>query len=299
MAQRYGGKFSPDGAGPKAGSGRGGAGQPPYAGKKRTRAGGRVNFLFFAPIPLAFRAFQSDPTGLATNLAAFGLLMLAAWLTREGLVAEEAYEARRVAKRPAIPRKIFASILTGAGLFVAGLAGSDSLLNPILFAILGTVLHSLAFGIDPLKDKGIEGVDSFQSDRVAKAVDEAEKHLKAMSDAIAKTNDRTLIARVEAFQRTARAMFRTVEDDPRDLTGARKYLGVYLLGTKDATVKFADLYARTRDEKARADYEALLDDLERTFSARTQKMLLDDRSDLDIEIEVLRERLEREGVHSQ
>ena len=41
-----------------------------------------MNFLFFAPIPLAFRAFQSDPTGLAINLAAFGILMLAAWLTR-------------------------------------------------------------------------------------------------------------------------------------------------------------------------------------------------------------------------
>jgi 5-bromo-4-chloroindolyl phosphate hydrolysis protein len=94
-------------------------------------------------------------------------------------------------------------------------------------------------------------------------------------------------------------MFRTVEEDPRDLTGARKYLGVYLLGAKDATVKFADLYSRTRDEKARADYEALLDDLEKSFAARTQKMLLDDRSDLDVEIEVLRERLEREGVHAR
>lgn len=300
MAQRYGGKFSPGEAGrvPKTGAGRSGPGQPPYSGKRRTKAGGRINILFFAPIPLALRAFQQEPTGLAINLVAFGILMLAAWLTREGLIAEEAYDARRVAKRPAIPRKIFASVLTGAGLFVAGLTANDSLLSPVIFAILGTILHSLAFGIDPLKDKGIEGIDSFQSDRVARAVDEAEKHLKAMSEAIARTNDRALVTRVEGFQRTARAMFRTVEEDPRDLTGARKYLGVYLLGAKDATVKFADLYGRTRDPKARADYEALLDDLEKTFAARTEKMLLDDRSDLDVEIEVLRERLEREGVHS-
>ncbi|MGI1662684.1 5-bromo-4-chloroindolyl phosphate hydrolysis family protein [Palleronia sp. KMU-117] len=300
MAQRYGGKFSPDKAGrvPKTGAGQSGPGQPPFSGKRRTKAGGRINILFFAPIPLALRAFQQEPTGLAINLAAFGILMLAAWLTREGLIAEEAYDARRVAKRPAIPRKIFASVLTGAGLFVAGLTANDSLLSPVIFAILGTVLHSLAFGIDPLKDKGIEGIDSFQSDRVARAVDEAEKHLKAMTEAIARTNDRALVTRVEGFQRTARAMFRTVEEDPRDLTGARKYLGVYLLGAKDATVKFADLYGRTRDQKARTDYEALLDDLEKTFSARTEKMLLDDRSDLDVEIEVLRERLEREGVHT-
>lgn len=296
MAQRYGGKYSPDGQGPAPDGGP--PPRSPYAGKTRTRVGGRTNILFFAPIPLVIRAFQEDPTGLALNLVAFGILMLAAWLTREGLIAEEAYDARRVAKRPAIPRKIFASVLTGAGLFVAGFAGSDSLLNPIIFALLGTVLHSLAFGLDPLKDKGIEGVDSFQSDRVARAVDEAEKHLVSMSEAIARTNDRKLIARVEGFQGTARAMFRTVEDDPRDLTGARRYLGVYLLGARDATVKFADLYTRTQDEKARTDYEALLDDLEKSFAARTRKMLLDDRSDLDVEIEVLRERLEREGVHA-
>jgi hypothetical protein len=88
-----------------------------------------------------------------------------------------------------------------------------------------------------------------------------------------------------------------VEDDPRDLTGARKYLGVYLLGARDATSQFADLYARNRNEEARADYEALLDDLETTFTARTNKMLLDDKSSLDVEIEVLRDRLAREGVN--
>ena len=82
-------------------------------------------------------------------------------------------------------------------------------------------------------------------------------------------------------------------------TAARRYLGVYLLGARDATVKFADIYARTRDPQVRADYEALLDDLEKEFAARTEKLLLDDRTNLDIEIEVLRERLEREGVQAK
>jgi hypothetical protein len=87
-----------------------------------------------------------------------------------------------------------------------------------------------------------------------------------------------------------------VEDDPRDLTAARKYLGVYLQGARDATAKFADIYARSRDQKARSDYIALLDDLERNFAARTEKLLIDDNSDLMIEIEVLQDRLKREGV---
>jgi hypothetical protein len=68
------------------------------------------------------------------------------------------------------------------------------------------------------------------------------------------------------------------------------------MGARDAAAKFADLYKRQRNEDARADFEALLSDLEQNFAARTDKMLLDDRSDMDIEIKVLRDRLQREGL---
>ena len=295
MARRYGGKFSPGDRNP-AGVPRTGH---PAAPVRRSKVGLRVNLLFLAPAPLVLTAFFRDPVGLAFNLGAFGILMLAAWLTREGLFAEEAYEARTVARRPAFPRKIAGSVLTGAGLFVAGFGAGQGPVNSAIFAVLGAALHLMAFGPDPLKDKGIEGVDSFQTDRVARAVDEAERHLAAMREAISRTGDRVLVGRVDRFQATARAMFRQVEQDPRDLTAARRYLGVYLLGARDATVKFADLYSRTGDRKARGDYEALLDDLEKEFAARTEKLLLDDRTNLDIEIEVLRERLARDGIQAK
>jgi hypothetical protein len=292
MSQRFGGRYSPA---PRPG----GDGPGRFEGKRRTRAGGRVNALFFAPIPFLFTAFSRDPRGLALDLAAFGTLILAAWLTREGILAQEAYEARTIARRPALPRKLLAAGLTGAGLFLGGLVPGGGFLDPVIFALLGILLHVLAFGPDPMKDKGMEGIDRHDSNRVARAVDEAERHLSAMKDAILRAGDRGLEARVERFQAAARTMFRTVENDPRDLTAARRYLGVYLLGARDATVKFADLWARTRDPRARADYEALLDDLENGFAALNQTLLKDDRTALDIEIEVLRERLQREGIRPE
>lgn len=296
MSRRFGGKYSPGGS---SGSSPGAPAKGAFQGARRTRAGGRVNLLFLAPLPLIWAAFTSGPTGLLLNLAALGILMLAAWLTREGLIAQEAYEARKVARRPAFPRKIAGSLLTGIGLGVAGFAAAGDIIAPAIYAILGTALHFLSFGADPLRDKGAEGIDSFQTDRVARAVDEAEKHLAAMTDAMLRAGDRQLIARLERFQTVARDLFRTVENDPRDLTAARKYLSVYLLGARDATIKFAEIWARSRDMQARADYEALLTDLEQNFAARTEKLLLDDRSDLTVEVEVLRERLEREGVRPQ
>ncbi len=289
MAERFGGKYSP-GGGADAPAGR------PVQGLRRARAAGRVNVLFLAPAPLVVTAFLQEPAGLALTLGGFGALMGAAWLTREGLAAEEAYEARSVARRPAFPRKLAGSVLTGAGLALAAFGVGQGVLNAVILGVLGTVLHAAAFGADPMKDKGMEGIDPFQTNRVAHAVDEAEKHLAAMKDAILRAGDRKLEARVDAFQVAARRMFRSVEQDPRDLTASRRYLGVYLLGARDATAKFADLYARTRDASARDAYLALLDDLEKSFAERTERMLLDDRSDMDIEIDVLRERLGREGV---
>lgn len=287
MAERFGGKFSPGGTGA-------GAGLP-----RRRKAAARVNFLFIVPFLLVFTAFQQEPVGMVLDIVGFGDLMLAAWLTREGLKAEEAYEARRVAKRPAIPRKMIASALTGTGLASAGIDPVEfSVLNPVLFAILGSALHFMAFGPDPLKHKGVAEGDEFQTDRVARAVGEAERHLASMKEAIRGSGVPALVRRVDEFSETARQMFRAVEDDPSDLTGARRFLGVYLLGARDATIQFSELYARTKNEEARADYEALLDDLEGSFAARTEKMLLDDKSSLDVEIEVLRERLAREGIKS-
>jgi hypothetical protein len=287
MAQRFGGKFSPDNARVDPAH--------PFDGKAPAPKQGRTNLLFAAPFAFLFPAFTGPASGLVLNLAAFAGLILAAWLTRDGVIAHAAYDARKIARRPAIPRKIFGSVLTGAALAVGAFATQGAILSAAAIGVIGAALHLFAFGPDPLTDKGAEGIDKFETDRVARAVDEGEAYLKAMKDAVLRANDRGIEARVDHFSAAARQMFRQVESDPRDLTAARKYLSVYLMGARDAAVKFADIYARTRDPQAKADFEALLTDLETHFASRTQALLTDNRADLDIEIGVLRERLMREG----
>lgn len=296
MAQRFGGRFSPDG---NRRDHRDGAGpQPPVSmGPMRHALEGRVKWITIAASPFLFGAFFQSPTGMVTDLAAFGIMAAAGWLTREGLQAEAAYDVRRVSKRPAFPRKLFGGILTGLGLAV-GAAEPSAFVGAGLIGITGAVLHWLAFGPDPMRDKGLEGVDSFQQDRVAKMVDEAQRYLDGMTLAIRRTGERRLEARVAMFEATVHDLFRQVEQNPNDLSAARRYMGVYLMGARDATVKFADLYAQTHDPRARQDYEALLGDLETNIAARTKALIDGGRTDLEIEIQVLRERLAREGVAS-
>lgn len=290
MAQRFGGKYSPS---PKTDTPAGAGNDRPVASVPSSDQR-RARLLGLAALVLLIPAFQGAPGQLVLSLAAGLALLSASWLTREGVKAAEAYAARKIARRPAIPRKLAGGLLTALALALAGAAQHDGILNPALFALAGLALHLLTFGLDPMRDKGAEGVDQFQTDRVARAVDEAEAHLNAMKDAILRAGDRALETRVERFSQTARQLFRTVESDPGDLTAARKFLSVYLMGARDATVKFADVYAHNRSASARADYEALLTDLETTFASRTTALLANGHTDLDVEISVLRDRLKLE-----
>ncbi|MFC3182610.1 5-bromo-4-chloroindolyl phosphate hydrolysis family protein [Cypionkella sinensis] len=289
MAERFGGKYSPQNSRTE-----GAAGIAPVPGMPaRSKAVGRSRALFLPPFLFAALAFKGEPRSLIMGLAACGILLLAAWLTQQGAVAQDAYDARKVARRPAIPRKAFGAVLMCVGLCVGALVAQPPL-YAILLGLAGLILHVGAFGLDPMRDKGMEGVDSFQVERVARAVDEAEGLLASMKDAILRARDSGLEARVAKFSGVARGLFRSIESDPGDLTAARKYLSVYLMGARDATVKFADAYAQGRDPKIRADYETLLGELETTFAARTQSLLQGDHTDLDVEIQVLRDRLKLE-----
>lgn len=298
MARAFGGKFSPRGKG-ESDAARAAIRDNREEERKLSKGGKRARILMIPGFLAAGLSLFRGAEELAFGLLGGGGVILAAWLLREGLRAEAAYEARAIARRPAIPRKIFAAVLFGIGTLFMAVSADTSFEEGAIYGVIATVLSLIAFGLDPMRDKRAEGIDTFQQDRVARIVDEAESYLATISQQIATLNLRSLSAKAEGVIASARRMIRTVEEDPRDLTAARKFLGVYLMGARDATVKFVDVYRRTSDEGARNDYETLLDDLQGQFAATTTRMLEGGRTDMDIEIKVLRERLQREGIPTE
>ena len=105
MAQRYGGKFSPKGSKAQAS-----AADPGYSPVSRDPVGARANLMFLPAVALLFTSLFQGALGLVVGLAGAGVLSLGAWLLRGGLQAEAAYHDRKVARRPALPRKILAAI---------------------------------------------------------------------------------------------------------------------------------------------------------------------------------------------
>ncbi len=297
--QRFGGPHSPGATPP-----RGDMPPPPpnpFRNRRARRVSLRARLTFLLPIPLLLSGLGAIGRGSASEmlgaLGAYAGLTLAAWLLNEGLRAEEEYDARAVAKPPAVPRKLLAAGLAGVSVAAAGLLGAgQDILGAIVFGGMAALSHVAAFGLDPMRRKGIAGGDDFQTDRVVAAVERAEAMLAETAAAAGRIGERGMQGRVEQLCAQAREVLRAIERDPRDLGRARAFLNVYLLGLRDATVKFADIYGRSGDAVARARYEELLADLGTSFATHRTALLEDDRTSLDIEIEVLRERLQQDGL---
>ena len=303
-AKRFGGKHSPGGD-PTTG-----AAQPvnKFRGRKAASVDVRSLALFVLPTPILFAAIGEISTGNALRMSvllfAYVCLMLGAWLVREGQRAHAAYDARDIARPPAFPRKLVAAGLAGIGVLTASwmtkttgsvLEVGAHMTQAILFGVLTAGAHILAFGIDPMRAKGLgTGIEQAELERVTAALDKAEGKLKSIEDLAHQMRDREIDRKVAALNANVRDMIAIVEKDPRDLSRARKCLGVYLKGAEEATRKYAENHERLNDAKLRTDYLDLLEDLDRGFARGKDKLLIDDRTDLEVEIEVLRDRLEQE-----
>lgn len=302
-AKRFGGAYSPGGA-PKGAEGGPAAGAPAsrFSNRSPRWFSWRVLGLYLAPTPLVWsgmwQLLTADIPELLWTLGPYAVLMLAAFLTGQGLRAAAAYDARTIAKPPAFPRKLVAAGLTGLG--VAGAAAFGAGLGAPLGGVLGAIAaacHIAAFGLDPMRAKGVGvgGIAEAELTRVAEKLDEAEAVVAATIAAAKGLRDRGLTDRIDRLAFAARDILKDIQSDPRDLRRARRFLSVHLVGLRDATVKFAAARARGADD-LRPEYEGLLTDLEASFAKQRERLMVEDQTELEVEIDVLRDRLRQEGA---
>lgn len=296
-AKRFGGEHS------KGGSTTGGASAPPrtaFAGRKASGFSWRVLGLYLAPsgllLPGLIGLLSADLPRIGWALGGYALVMFGAWMTGQGLKAEAAFAERLIAKPPAFPRKLFGGGMIAAALFEVMFFGIGVGLFPSLFyGALALGAHIYAFGLDPMKAKGVVSHDGADLSHVIDRLEEAELVVDATIEAARRLGDRKLEARVDSLAYAARDILREIQSDPRDFRRARRFLSVHLVGLRDATQKYATAKAKGAADM-RAEYDDLLTDLEASFAKQRETLLTDDRVDLEIEIEVLRDRLKEENL---
>ena len=111
-----------------------------------------------------------------------------------------------------------------------------------------------------------------------------------------KTNDWVRDERAYAEGRKLK-IITLIENDPSDLPRARKFLKVYLDGTRRVT----ESYAKTHRNEATtveldSNFSNVLNSIESTFDEQHEKLKKQDQFDLDVNIEVLETQLKREGI---
>jgi 5-bromo-4-chloroindolyl phosphate hydrolysis protein len=94
-----------------------------------------------------------------------------------------------------------------------------------------------------------------------------------------------------------RGILQEIERDPRDASRARRFLNIYLDSAERVTTEYARSHRQLRSRPLEQNFRQLLIDMESTFEAQQRKLLENDLTSLDVEIEVLNARLKREGVN--
>ena len=174
------------------------------------------------------------------------------------------------------------------------MCASVGALEPEHYALLGGYLN---YGFDPRTAKRFtdsDGIDT--TDRVLEALMQAERSIAAIEQASLDIRNTEFNQRLRRIAKLARDILTLLEEDPRDLRRARKFLNVYLDGARQVSEGYAKTHGRVAAPELEDNFRRVLATIEDVFQEQQQKLLESDVSDLDVQIEVLATQLKREGV---
>lgn len=227
-----------------------------------------LNVLFLSAFPLLLWLFKGSFSGIATAVAEIWILSVALRMISMGQRIQDDYDAAPVAQRPRLPRKLLGSVLIG--LMVMILAGHlfDALLLPLLVGLLGTALSVLAFGIDPLKDKGAVDPATVRSMETDALIEAAETRLADIAETVASLGDAELLRRTEALRLMALRYLRVSAGRPAAFARICKLTDKLVAILSAEVTRLTGSAGGSEAAFARRRYLAKLEIISESFEAR-------------------------------
>lgn len=268
--------------------------------RRKTRAAVKGWWLYILPLPLAFKAVFSLWSGeigtMTAAAAAYAMFLFGAGIARRGFARDAAERERPYAK--VIPYKAAAAGVFGlATAFAAlGVAGHD-LVTAAAFGIACVIGFFLVYGFDPRRARQTVPADiGISAEEIRAALSEAYAKvdgIETAGQAIASLEFRERLDRIVA---SAQKVLSAIEENPRELRRARRFINVYLDGARQVTENYARTHSRADSPLLEQNFRRLLIDMENVCEEQYQKLADSSVTDLDVQIEVLTTRLKREGV---
>jgi hypothetical protein len=268
---------------------------------KRMRSTVRGWWLYALPLPLAFDALISLWTGsLGTMLAsslAYGGFLVGATVARIGFLKEAMYDDKPFSSPPPRYKSFGAAIMALATSFAAYASAGHDLITAGAFGIAFAIGFFLLYGFDPRPSPLTLPADlAAEGKEIEAALREAYAKVEGIELAGREIRSLEFRRRLDRIVFGSRKVLATIEENPRSLRRAKRFINVYLDGARQVTEKYARTHAGAETPQLEQNFRQLLIDME-SVCEEQHRMLADNSIvDLDVQIEVLASRLKHEGV---
>jgi 5-bromo-4-chloroindolyl phosphate hydrolysis protein len=250
-------------------------------------------YLFLVPmfISVVISLFSSDYSGFILSGIGFLMLLGSVNLASRGFAQSIEYKRSILAKAPKTPYKTLAALGLGAtSFYLSFFAGGEGIFASIFVAILTPVGFYLYYGFDPKTDKlgSLEGVSA---QMVLDAIEEAKEKLVKLRDDMDNITDTTLLEKLSVAAQKAEVILQTIEEDPKDVRTARKFLIVYIDGVLKVTNSYTAMDESDIKQETKSRLYALLSDVDSKFNRELERLKQNNQFDLDVHIDVLKEQI--------
>lgn len=267
----------------------------PYKPQKQTSSVKKGTLLYAFLIPLFLSVllalFQMNIMAFVWNSIAFALFFVSAKLSTKGFEQERDYLLATLTKAPKIPYKTMSALtLGGATFFTAWIAGGRPFITAVFLGIISVVGYYLYYGFDPKEDK-LENLGDISAEFVLETIGEAKAKIASIYENVEKIKDKTLEKKIHLASKKAEHILGVIQEDPKDIRVARKFLLVYIDGVAKVVDSYVSLDEKEIDPERKERMLDLMDELDITFDKELERLKNNNLFDLDVHIDVLKEQM--------
>jgi len=262
---------------------------------KNRFSGKRGNFLYIFLAPLFVAIVMSllmlETKAFILDIIAFSLFFATARANALGLKQEEEYYTTTLTKAPKTPYKTIAGILLGVStLFSASFAGYQTIWIGLFLGIVATSGYFLYYGFDPRADK-LDNLGDISAEFVLETLSIARAKLKSIEEDMNSIKDNKLTKKLKIAVDRGYEILQNIEEDPKDLRVARKFIIVYIDGIKKVTKSYTEMDEKDINSDTKERLYSLLSDVEKRFDKELLRLKKNNQFDLDVHIDVLKEQI--------
>ena len=261
----------------------------PSSEPKQPRSKGILLTLFLIPpfLSLVLALLQTEMKAFLLNGVTFFLFLAVTRLAKKGFDAEALYEESIFTKAPKIPFKNYAGyLLSFATFFASFVAGGKPLSIAFFLTLVSYVGYVLLYGMDPKQDK-LENLGDVSAEFVLDTLQEARAKLSNIKEDMKKIKETSLYEKLNMALSKSEMILQTIQEDPKDVRIARKFLIVYIDGIKNVTTAYTNLEEEEISPESKEKLNSLMDDVEIRLNKELTRLKENNNFDLDVHMDVL------------